>query len=69
MPESPGDARAWFDAAARIAVADGIVTPDEMALLERLAAPADLSAADVRILVNRARADVYHDAKAALRAK
>lgn len=62
----PECARDWLEAAARIALADGVVTPEEFALLSKIAAPTGMSAADVRVLVNRVKAEMYQEAKAAI---
>jgi uncharacterized tellurite resistance protein B-like protein len=67
LPGDAAQARTWFDAAARLAVADGVVSSAETALLDRLAVPAHMAPADVRLCINRARAEVLQDARAALR--
>lgn len=66
-PLSSDDARDWLGAAIGVALSDGVVTKDEMSVLERLGTRAGMSPADVRMEVNRARAAAYQDAKAALR--
>jgi len=63
-PPTPQAAREWVECAARIALADGVISDAESALLLRLAAPAEMSGADVRVLVNRVRAETYQEAKA-----
>ncbi len=65
-PQSVDDARVWLEAAVRAAVADGVVTPEEFALLRRLGEPARMSPADVRILMNRVKAQAYMEARAAI---
>jgi hypothetical protein len=62
-PPTPQAAREWLEFAARIALADGVVSDAESALLLRLAASAEMSSADVRVLVNRVRAEMYQEAK------
>jgi hypothetical protein len=63
-PQTPASAREWVESAVRIALADGVVSPEEFALLSRLGAPAAMSPVDVRVLVNRVRAQVFQEAKA-----
>ena len=66
-PTSAHDARVWLDAAIVVVLSDNVVTKEEMAVLQHLGDRAGMSPADVRIAINRTKAAMYQDAKAALR--
>jgi len=62
-PATIDAARDWIEAAARVALADGVVTRAEAALIARLAESAGLTAADADVIVNRVKAETYRRAK------
>lgn len=67
---TPGDAeeaREWMMHAARMAYADGRLDRSERELLLRLGGASGLVKADVRLLLNQARAELYQEAKRELR--
>ena len=67
-PMDLGEARAWLDETAAIALADGHVTHGEQRVLISLGTQAGLSPADVRLALSKTRQRLYDEAKAALRA-
>jgi tellurite resistance protein len=67
LPHSAHESREWLHEAIRVALSDGVVTKEETSVLQRLGSRAGMTAADVRIEVNRVKAAMYQDAKAALR--
>jgi DnaJ-domain-containing protein 1 len=69
QPHNDHEARVWLEAMALEAWADGKLTPEELNLLRSVGADAGFSAEDVDLLIRRARARVYQDATAALRAR
>jgi hypothetical protein len=66
-PVSAHDARVWLDGAIVVVLSDGVVSKEEMAVLQHLGDRAGMSAADVRVAINRAKGAMYQEAKAALR--
>jgi tellurite resistance protein len=69
QPHNAEEARTWLNAMAMEAWADGKLTPEELKLLQSVGANAGFSQEDVNLLIRRARAQVYKDASAALKAK
>lgn len=67
QPMDLGEARAWLDETAAVALADGHVTHGEQRVLISLGAQAGLSPADVRLALSKTRQRLYDEAKAALR--
>jgi hypothetical protein len=68
-PHDSHEARAWLEAMATEAWADGKVTREELELLKSVAVPAGLGDYDVDQIVKSARAKLYQESAAALRAR
>jgi predicted lipid-binding transport protein (Tim44 family)/uncharacterized tellurite resistance protein B-like protein len=68
-PSSPEEARSWVAAMAEEAWADGRITREEMQLLRSVGIQAGLSEIDVNQAIRKARADVYGEARDAIRAQ
>jgi tellurite resistance protein len=67
QPADRSQAEAWLLAMATLAQADGVITREEMALLQVLGKHVGLSDFDIKMLIKRARAEQYAAASAALR--
>jgi tellurite resistance protein len=68
-PSSGDEARVWLGAMAEEAWADGKITREEMQLLRSVGGQAGLSDYDVNLVIRKARASVYGEARDALRAQ
>lgn len=66
-PSSGTEAKAWLALAAEVAYADGHLDRTEHDLLQRMGSQHGLSKADVRLILNEVRSDLYQRAKRDLR--
>jgi hypothetical protein len=67
QPADASEARAWLAELATVALADGRLTRPEYNLLKAVGVRAGFTEADIRLLLKRQRAQLYADAKSALR--